>query len=125
MALEKNLDCITMIAGVDLSAKQYRFVALASDGQIDPVGTAGANADGVLQNDPDAAGKPATVAICGVSKVEAGDAITIGGQVSSDNQGRAIPATSTHRVLGRCLETVTAAGQITSVLLKLEGEPNV
>lgn len=124
MAYENHLENITMVAGADLSALQYRFVTMASDGQIDPTGT-GLGADGVLQNDPAAAGRAATVAISGVSKVEAGGAITKGANVSSDSTGRAITATSGHRVLGVAQETVTTAGQILPVLLKVQGVPNV
>lgn len=123
MAFDIHGTDITLEAGADLSAKQYFFVTLASDGQIDPTGD-GANADGVLQNDPDAAGKPATVRICGVSKVVAGAAITKGDAVASGSAGKAKTAASTNRVLGRALQTSTADGQIIAVLLKLGGEPN-
>jgi hypothetical protein len=52
MALESNLTCITAEAGSDLSAKQYRFVDMASDAAVDAVSAAGGDAIGVLQNDP-------------------------------------------------------------------------
>jgi hypothetical protein len=114
---------ITLEAGADLSAKQYFLVAIASDGQIDPAGD-GANVDGVLQNDPDDAGKAATVRISGVSKVVCGAAITKGDKVASDAAGKAVTAASSDRVIGRALQTTTADGQILAVLLKVAGEPN-
>ncbi len=125
MAKESSLTCISMEAGQDLSTKQYLFIALASDGQIDPVGTAGANADGVLQDNPAAAGRAACVGIAGVSKVVASAAISVGAQVSSTNAGKARTAVSTDRVLGRAMTAAAADGDIMTVLLKLGSEPNV
>lgn len=120
----ENMQTLTFEAGVDLSAKQYYFVSVSSDGQIDPTGD-GANADGVLQNKPNAAGVAATVAIAGVSRVVAGAAITCGAQVASNADGKAVTATSGERVLGRATKASLADGDIISVLLKLAGEPNV
>jgi hypothetical protein len=82
MSWEQKLTTVSMIAGVDLSTKQYRFVDLASDGQIDPVASANGRAVGVLQNKPAAAGREATVAIAGITVIELG-------AVASDNVGRA------------------------------------
>lgn len=123
MAFENNLQTITLEAGQDLSAKQYFFVTMASDGQVDPTGD-GLSADGVLQNDPDAAGRPACVGISGVSKVVAGGAIARGAQVASDASGKAATATTGDRVLARALKASTADGDLIPVLLKLAGEPN-
>ena len=50
MAYSDNLQTISGEAGADLSAKQYFFVTIASDGQVDPTGN-GLSADAVLQND--------------------------------------------------------------------------
>lgn len=124
MAYLNNLQTVSLEAGADLSAKQYFFVAVAADGQVDPAGN-GANADGVLQNDPDAAGKMADVAIAGISKVVAGAAITRGDKVASDAAGKAKTAVSTNRVLGLALAAAGADGDVIPVLLKLAGEPNV
>lgn len=116
---EQALQCISVEAGQDLSANQYRFMAVAADGQIDPVGSSGAAADGVLQDTPAAAGRPANLAIGGVSRVVAGAAVTRGGLVQSDNVGRAINKTTTGTALGRALAAAGAAGDIIPVLLKL------
>lgn len=116
MATQESLTTVTLIAGADLSAKQYLFVELANDGQIDPVGSAGGDAVGVLQNDPDAAGKAATVAISGISKVVCGGTVTVGDKVQSDNAGKALTAASGDHVLGRALAT-GASGEIIPVLL--------
>lgn len=122
MSYESTLTCITVQAGADLSTKQYLFHNMASDGQIDPVGTEGIDAMGVLQNDPDAAGKAATLAVAGVTKVVAAGAIDPGGKVMSDNTGKAVAASTTKIVLGRYLGTVAAAsGDIIPVLLGSNG----
>ena len=56
MGYSEILTNITLEAGQDLSTKQYKFMTLASDGQIDPTAAAGGKAIGVLQNKPNAAG---------------------------------------------------------------------
>jgi hypothetical protein len=58
-----NADTRTFEAGENLSAAQFKFVTLESDGQVDLADSAGENCIGVLLNAPDAAGKAATVAI--------------------------------------------------------------
>lgn len=123
MATSDNLKCVTMEAGADLSTKQYYFVSLASDGQVDPTGD-GASAEGVLQNDPSAAGQPATVAIDGISIVVAGAAIARGALVASGSAGKAKTAASGNRVLGIAMEAASADGDWISVSLKVQGAPN-
>lgn len=61
-----NID-LMMIAGSDLSAAQYLAVALASDGEVDLVGAAGALITGILQNAP-VASAVAIVRVAGVTK---------------------------------------------------------
>ncbi len=121
MAYEQNVQCITVPAGADLSAKQYRFGTIAADGQVDPTG-AGLLADGVIQDDPDTAGDACRLGIAGVSKVEAGDAVTMGDIVQSDSVGRAITTATDKQNLGRALAAATAAGDYIPVLLKFSGQ---
>ena len=116
MALDSNLTCVTLEAGGDLSAGQYRFVELAADAQVDIVASAGGDAVGVLQNDPSAAGRAATVAVMGVSKVVAGATVAAGARLQSDANGAAIAALTGDIVLGRAL-TGGAAGDVIEVLL--------
>jgi len=123
MAFEERLENITLEAAVDLSAKQYFFVAQDANGRAVLAGN-GANAEGVLQNAPDLLGKAASVAVSGTSKVVAGAAIALNAKVASDAAGKAKTAASGNRVLGVAREAALADGDIISVLLKLEGEPN-
>ena len=57
MAVIQTRDTRSFEAGEDLSAAQFKFVTLESDGQVDLADAAGENCIGVLLNNPDAAGK--------------------------------------------------------------------
>jgi len=120
MSFEIPGQVITLEAGQDLSAKQYYFVSLASDGQVDPTG-AGLGVDGVLQDDPAVAGYGALVMINGVSKVVAGAVITRGADVASDASGKAVASTSGDYIVGTALEAATADGDIIAVLITRAG----
>lgn len=119
MARKESQTCITLEAGVDLSAKQFFFVSVSADGQIDPTGD-GAHADGVLQNDPSAAGRAAEVAIGGVVQVICGGVVTRGGPVASDTNGEAVDAATGDVILGTALET-GADGQVISMIFHPRG----
>jgi len=119
MATQDKPYCITLEAGQDLSAKQFFFVSVASDGQVDPTGD-GALADGVLQNKPAAAGRAAEVAIGGKVKVQCGGTVTRGGAVASDASGNAVNAASGDIILGTALET-GASGRIIEMIFQPRG----
>jgi len=116
MSTEERLLTVTEEAGVDLSSSQYLFVKMSSDGQIDPCDTAGEDAYGVLQNDPDAAGKAATVAWGGVSKIVLGATLSPGAKVQTDANGKAAAAVSGDHVLGT-LRVGGDADEIGEILL--------
>jgi len=120
MAFEDSKKCVTLEAGADLSAKQFFFVSVSADGQVDPTGD-GAQADGVLQNDPSAAGRAAEVAYAGVTKVSCGGAVTRGGPVSSDASGEAVNSATGDVILGTALETGTD-GDIISIIFEPRGD---
>lgn len=119
MAYDTNCQAVSMIAGADLSAKQYFFVTRASDGQIDPTGAAAA-ADGVLQNDPDAAGKAAVVAsVPGtISKVVVGAAVADNALMETDSSGRGVTLAA-GKAVAKALAAGGAAGDIIPALLIL------
>lgn len=116
MALSGQQINITVEAGQDLSAKQYHFVTIASDGQCDPTGD-GLAGHGVLQNDPSAAGQAANVAVGGESKVYAGGTCTAGNYVAADTNGRAVNIVSGDFALGIAKESATTNGQIISIIV--------
>lgn len=119
MATTNNQTCISLEAGQDLSAKQFFFVTVASDGQVDPTGD-GAMATGVLQNDPAAAGRAAEIAIAGVTKVSAGGTVAAGAAVASDAAGEAVTAATGDIILGTAL-TGGADGAVIEILFNPRG----
>jgi hypothetical protein len=119
MATQENMLCVSLEAGADLSTKQFYFVSVASDGQIDPTG-AGLIAQGVLQDAPAAAGRAALVAVAGKVKVVCGAAVTKGGPVASTSSGTATNATTGNIILGTALET-GASGRIIEMIFQPRG----
>lgn len=119
MATYESQTCVTLEAGADLSAKQFFFVSVSADGQVDPTGD-GAYADGVLQNDPSAAGAAANVAVAGRVKVICGGTVTRGGPVASDAAGECVNAATGDVILGTALET-GADGQVIAILFHPRG----
>lgn len=116
MAYHGSQLTVPMEAGQDLSTKQFYIVKLASDGQIDPAGAANTQSEGVLQNDPSAAGREALVCVAGVTKVVAGEAIAVGDSIATDTSGKAVVAASGEFILGKAL---TAAGADLDILTML------
>lgn len=117
MATEEILRTVTREAGEDLSAAQYTFVKLNASGQVIQCDTQGEQAYGILQNDPDEAGKAAIVAIGGISKCEAGEAVTAGNFVGTAADGQALDASLTTGdvQLGLAVSSAGAAGEIFSL----------
>lgn len=119
MAVNNNQKCVTLEAGADLSTKQYYFVSIAADGQVDPTGD-GLSAVGVLQNDPSAAGRAAEVCIGGMTKVEAGGTVAAGAAVASSATGTAVTAGTGDVILGTAVDG-GASGSIISIIFQPRG----
>jgi len=119
MAFEDSKISVTVPAGSDLSASQFCFVEVNASGQLAVVG-AGLHADGVLQNDPSAAGRAGEMAILGIIQVKCGGTITRGSYVTSDSTGKAVAATTGNIILGTAMET-GASGAIIGVLFNPRG----
>lgn len=115
MAVMQSRDTRTFEAGGDLSAGQFKFAALAADGQVDLAGD-GAQAIGVLYNEPDAAGKAATVVMTGKVIVEAGDSVTAGDAIGVDANGDAVTAATDDIIMGYALEDAVD-GQVFAIEL--------
>jgi hypothetical protein len=109
----------TLVAASDLSADKYRFVVVTA-GKIARLNSAGGRADGVLQT-PAIQDRAAEVMVSGVTKMIAGAAIAATGPVTSDVQGRVIPAATGNAINGIALETAAAAGEVIAVLLGYKG----
>lgn len=117
MASEENVRALSFPAAGDLSSSQYCFGAINTSGQI-AVNGDGAKADGVIYNDPAAAGRETQLAVGGRVKVRAGAAIAIGDDVGSDASGRAVPVVSGDFSLGTALEAASAADDVISMIFQ-------
>lgn len=137
MAFEEIISTITLEAGADLSAKQFTFVKANSSGQAVAAAAAGEPVVGVLQNKPSAAGRDASIAVGGVCKVSANEAISEGDLIATSADGQAAVATKStvdtsdtgaasdpvvgSYVIGIALTSASAADEIVSVLLTHAG----
>jgi hypothetical protein len=115
MAVMQSRDTRSFVAGESLTAAQFKFVTLESDGQVDLADSAGENCIGVLLNNP-AAGEAATVAISGKVMVTSGGTIAAGAAIQSDASGDALTAASGDYVMGYALEAAVD-GQIMAIEL--------
>lgn len=99
-------------AAGDLTAKQYHFVKLDSNGDV--VICAGATdvPYGVLQNAPDE-GETAEIMLLGISKVKADGTIAVGALIGTSADGQAdsktVSTDSTEYAVGRYIGTAAAA----------------
>lgn len=96
---------VPVAAGADLSACQYKAVAVG--------GTIAANNGatlGILQNKPDAVGKDATVCVFGRSRYSAGGAVTKGNRVTVTTSGWFVAVASNQLGCGTALDTVSSGG---------------
>lgn len=98
----------TMIAGADLSAKQFYAVKQnTTDRQVVLAGN-GEAADGILINDPED-GNAATVVVFGRTLVEVGTGgITAGALVGVEAGGKVVVAATGDVVIGRAVEAAAA-----------------
>lgn len=118
MAYEERLVNVSYVASANLSAEQYRMIAIANQAGRTQAQRAvvGDRVVGVLQNNP-VAGDVATIAVGGVTKCVAGGTITAGQSVTTDAAGRATATlTATDYRVGVAQESAVV-GQIFALLL--------
>lgn len=114
---------ITLEASADLSASQFCAVGVDSAGEAalaqgnsSPAGVI----IGILQNKPNAQGKPAVIQISGISKIKAGATLaTIGALITSDATGEAVGYATTDFLIGILLTAAGADSDIVDCLLRL------
>ena len=111
----------TFEAAADLSTKQFYFVKLVGNRQVNVCSAATDKPVGVLQNKPDASGKAAEVLTFGRTKVVADAALTAGDLIGTSADGQAdpkVPGTdTTEYVVGVVTRGVSAAGEIAEALI--------
>ena len=115
MAVMQSRDNRTFIAGENLSAAQFKFVTLESDGQVDLADAAGENTFGVCLVGG-AAGAAVTVCVSGSVMVEAGGTIGAGAAVQTGADGKAEAAAAGDVVMGYAREA-GVDGQIIEIEL--------
>jgi hypothetical protein len=106
MSLQQEVRSLSIPASADLSASQFCFVAIDTNGRIILPATAGDDCVGVLQDKPDAldrAGQVGMLNMSGRLKVVAGATLAPGDKVQADTSGHAIEAASGDHVLGTVL----------------------
>lgn len=122
MAYEELLQSVSLDAASDLSGSQYRFVIVTAEHTIGSPAASGDKVLGVLQNKPDGSvvNEAATVGVLGISKVEAGGAVSAGDEVTTDANGKAITAASGNNIAGVAL-AAGADTEVVPVLLQYRG----
>ncbi len=122
MAGSLDLRTVSREAGEDLSGHQYRFMYADTDSQLLHATGDTVLILGILQDDPDAAGKGALLGYGGIGKlVVDGNAGTITAgtsKLTSDAEGQGVVTTTNTKVYGAiALEGSTTAGDIIQVLI--------
>lgn len=110
---------VTLVAGADLSAKQYNFVKLNASGEAVAIAAITDLPIGVLQNAP-LAGQEAEVLVSGGTKIVAGEAITLPAFLSVTSAGKAdkVATTDTTQfVVGQALTTGGAGDEVITAVV--------
>ncbi len=115
---QESLHIPGLVAGADLSAKQFLAVKFASTaGEVVTVNASTDAAIGILQNKP-ADGAVAEVRQIGVSKMKMAATISQGGDLGWDSTGQGTTRNQAgSRAFGRVQEASTDEGDISTVLL--------
>jgi hypothetical protein len=106
-----------VVAGADLSTKQFTFAKVHTDGTIIGVSTGGVPVAGVIQDKP-TSGQAVAVATLGLSKVKAGALVAKGAIVTPDVNGKAVTAGTGDFGAGIALTNAANADELITVLLK-------
>lgn len=118
--MEVPLFTVSREAAADLSAHQFKFVKLDSNGRVAAIAAATDIPFGILQSKPDALGKAAEVMVAGISEVQADAALTIGWLIGTSADGQAdrkIPGTDTTEYpVGHVLIGADNAGERATVM---------
>lgn len=108
---------VSLSAGADLSAAQYKAVAVG--GTIAATSTA---AIGLLQNKPAASGRSASVAYAGRLKAYAGAAISAGANLMVTTSGFVITSTSAGNSVGKALAAANSGDLFPGIFNFVNGD---
>lgn len=116
--LDRDLHSISIPAASDISAGQFRIVAVDSSGRAVLANGTADKVIGVLQNKPSGTLVPASVGIFGVTRCVAGGSITAGDTVVANAQGFALSGSgATSRVAGIAISTAQGSTDLFELLL--------
>lgn len=118
MAVEENVDCISVVAGESLTAGLFKFGVYDSSGNIVVQTTAQGAVAGVIYMNV-ASGGVFPLATRGRVKVIAGAAITAGAKVATDGAGKVIAWVDAvgNNCVGFAMEAAAASGDVTAIQL--------
>lgn len=110
---------VSLVAGADLSAAQFKFVKLNSSGDVVLAAATTDRPIGVLQNAP-LSGQEAEVLIVGGTKLVAGGSITEGAALGTTNAGAGKALTvgtdTTAYILGSAITEAASGDVFTAVI---------
>lgn len=116
MAVSNQKFTYPVMAGADLSAKQYHFVKLSAADTVTQATAVEAALYGVLENNP-TSGRAAAVTVFGQTKITAGGSVTVNALITTNASGRATAAASGDFAMGRALEAATNDGDVISCMI--------
>lgn len=112
---------ISLVAGADLSAKQYYFVKITGSRTVTLAGD-GFRVDGILLNKPTSGKAAAVETNDGVEQFAvAGEQISAGTELASDASGKAVAALSGDEACAVAIEAASGDGSIFRVLTRFRG----
>lgn len=100
-------------SAVDLTGKEFHFIARAADGRF-TLPTNGGKVAGVCQEGK-AAGRHSSIATGNQLKVVAAAALPVGTEVSSAADGRAQAATAGHEIVGEVIAATANPGELAEI----------
>lgn len=118
MAVTQSRDNRSIVAGADLTAKQFKFVKLDAAAKAVVAGD-GEASFGVLLV-PALSGNAATVTVSGKTMVECGGTIAVAASVAVDADGNAVTAATNDVIVGTAYEA-GVDGQIIAIEISLAG----
>src|SRR5262245_32186549 len=107
MSLHHLVQGLTFLAAADFTGKRYHGCKLSADRTVALCG-AGDPCDGVIWDEPDAAGKQCHVAIAGTVEVKAGAAFAAGTRLKLDANAKFITAAGGEKYFAIAHEAATA-----------------
>ena len=109
---------ISAKAGAAIASGAMLAAAMGATGTVTVVGTAGADAIGIIipeNEDAIASGEDVTIQVKDIGLWKVGAAVSAGAMLMSDANGKAVTATTGKFIVAQALEAATAADQVIHV----------